>query len=130
MKLVIGAVAGCLSLAANAFADDDRTALMQKLVGEWDVNLYFSYSAPPSSTKMVISEVDDDGVLRGTFYGTKFDVARARVHEGEVIFTVLTKDGSGLYATSGRLGTDGVVRGQTLAEGRDFIMAWDAEPMK
>ena len=108
----------------SALSPDEKTA--SDLVGTWDVSLFFSASQPPSETTMVISAVED-GALTGTFYGSAFEAGRARAHKGEVVFTVTTKDGSGLYATSGRLGPDNVVRGQTLSVGRDFIMAWEAE---
>jgi len=96
-----------------------------ELVGTWDVALYFSADAPPSATVMVV-ETEAEGVLTGTFYATPFSEARARVFQGEVVFTILTEDGSGPYLTSGTLQSNGEIKGQTLSVGRDFLMGWTA----
>ncbi|MEO0871068.1 MAG: hypothetical protein AAFY19_03780 [Pseudomonadota bacterium] len=97
------------------------------LVGVWDVALYFSPSAPPSSTVMEIKAVNADGTIEGSFYSTEFEKARYTQRNGEIAFAMITRDGSGLYATSGRLQPDGSVKGQTFATGRDFVMIWTAE---
>ncbi len=97
------------------------------LVGIWDVSLFFSPTAPPSATTMEIFSANEDGTLTGTFYNTEFETARYTEREGEIAFTVLTRDGSGLYATSGRLLPNGRIEGQTLAAGREFIMMWSAQ---
>ena len=112
-----------IALSAPA---EERGPQASDLIGEWDVSLFFSPTSPPSATKMVIRAVED-GVVSGTFYQTEFDVGRVTVKGEEVVFSVLTKDGSGLYATSGRLREDGLVYGQTLSVGRAFIMAWEAK---
>ena len=96
-----------------------------ELVGTWDVALYYSETAEPSSTVMVI-DAEADGVLTGSFYGSAFGEARARVFQGEVIFTATTQDGSGAYLHSGRLASNGDMTGQTLSVGRDFLMGWTA----
>ncbi|MEM6856456.1 MAG: hypothetical protein AAF559_01170 [Pseudomonadota bacterium] len=97
------------------------------LVGVWDVALYFSPSAPPSSTVMEIKTVNADGTIEGSFYSTEFEKARYTQRNGEIAFAMITQDGSGLYATSGRLQLDGSVKGQTFATGRDFVMIWTAQ---
>ncbi|MEO0713659.1 MAG: hypothetical protein AAFY37_07070 [Pseudomonadota bacterium] len=97
------------------------------LVGRWTVSLYFSPTAPPSSTTMEVTSVDETGTMTGTFYGTPFDSAKATLRGDVVIFALLTEDGTGPYATSGRLGAGDQIEGQTLSTGRDFIMAWTAE---
>ena len=96
------------------------------LAGTWDVSLYFSADAAPSSTVMVL-EPGADGALAGRFYGTPFDVARFAERGGELAFTATTEDGSGAYLHSGRLNEDGVIEGQTLSVGRDFLMLWTAQ---
>lgn len=97
------------------------------LLGTWDVALYFSPTAPPSSTVMEVTAVNEDGTFEGTFYGTTFDIARHTSRDGNVAFTVITTDNSGYYATSGRLSEPDLIEGQTLATGRDFIMMWSAK---
>ena len=113
-----------LAVPASAVTIDDPAPSSDALIGTWDVSLYFSPDQPPSSTVMTISSTEG-GVLKGTFYSTEFSVGRVRVHNDELIFTAVTEDGSGPYLHSGRL-RGGVIEGQTLSTGRDFLMAWDA----
>ena len=96
-----------------------------ELVGSWDVALHYAEGAEPGATVMVV-EAAQDGVLTGSFYGSAFGEARARVFQGEVIFTAVTEDGSGPYLHAGRLASDGTMTGQTLSVGRDFLMGWTA----
>ena len=103
----------------------DKSPKPKDIIGTWAVSLYFAPGKPPSSTQMVITGVDGEK-LQGTFYGTTFEVARARTHWHTLVFTLMTRDGSGPYLTSGTLGEDGKITGQTLSVGRDFLMAWDA----
>lgn len=93
------------------------------IIGEWDISLYYSKLAPPSSTKLVVSGVEN-GVLSGTFYGSPFIKGRITTLENDVLFTVVTEDASGLYSTSGRLTSATTIAGQTLAHGREFLMPW------
>lgn len=108
------------AVTANAPAD------MSNLVGVWDVALYFDPTQPPSATVLEINAVDT-GVLTGSFYGTEFEVARAVNFEGEIRVSFITSDGSGPYASAGRLLPDGTLSGQTLSTGRGFLMAWTAK---
>ena len=96
------------------------------LIGTWDVALYFSVDSPPSATVMEIGSAGADGTLTGSFYASAFEVGRYTVREGAVVISVITSDGSGPYATSGRLVAPGQVEGQTLSTGRGFLMAWTA----
>jgi len=96
------------------------------LSGTWDVALYFSADAPPSATVLVL-EPSQDGTLSGRFYGSPFGAARFAERNGVVAFTATTEDGSGPYLHSGRLTEAGVIEGQTLSVGRDFLMLWTAE---
>jgi len=92
------------------------------LLGSWDVALYYDPEAPPSATVMEITAVEADGALSGTFYQSEFESGRYVVKDGVVIISVITSDGSGPYATSGRLYPDGRFEGQTLSTGRNFLM--------
>lgn len=102
-----------------------QTPDLEALIGVWDVQLYYDPDQEPSSTVMEIIALDN-GDVSGSFYGTPFSTARATIHRGEVIFSALTADGTGSYAHAARLRLDGRLEGQTLSEGRNFIMAWDA----
>lgn len=107
--------------------EEETEAAVEDLIGTWDVALFFSEDAPPSSTEMVVTAVDD-GVLTSTFYGSPFLQGRAIVFDDEVLFTVVTADGSGEYLTSGELDED-EIEGQVLSVGRGFLMAFEAEPV-
>lgn len=129
------ALSGCVSgyssadqldTAIESSATDQVSAV--DLTGVWDVSLFFSPTAAPSATTMKILSVNGDGTLTGTFYDTPFETARYTEREGQIAFSVITRDGSGLYATSGRLSQSGLIEGQTLATGREFIMMWAAKP--
>ena len=115
----------CAALPA-AHAEDQPEAVVEDLIGTWDVSLFFSEDAPPSSTEIVVTGVED-GKLTGTFYGSPFLEGRAIVFDDEVLFTVVTADGSGEYLTSGEL-DDNKIEGHVLSVGRDFLMAFEAEP--
>jgi hypothetical protein len=95
------------------------------LLGNWDVSLNFDPSAPPSKTEMRIFSVDD-GALKGTFYGSDFQSGRVTSLSTTWILAARTGDQSGAYWHSGRLQADGSIEGQTLSEGRNFLMTWRA----
>jgi len=118
-------LSACAALP-EARAEDEPKVAVEDLIGTWDVALFFSEDAPPSSTEMVVTAVDD-GVLTGTFYGSPFLEGRAIVFDDEILFTVVTADGSGEYLTSGELDDD-EIEGQVLSVGRGFLMAFEAEP--
>lgn len=114
-------------LPAPATAEDKAASAAAHLTGNWEVSLFYSADAPPSSTLMTIDAVSEDGVLSGSFYGTPFAaISRATERGGVIVFTAVTADNSGNYVHSGRL-QDGVIEGQTLSEGRGFLMTWQAE---
>ncbi|MEO0467047.1 MAG: hypothetical protein AAF216_10945 [Pseudomonadota bacterium] len=118
-------LSACVALP-NAEAQDEPEMVVEDLIGAWDVSLYFSADAPPSSTQMTVTAVDDS-VLTGSFYGSPFLKGRAIIFDDEVLFTVVTTDGSGEYLISGELDDD-EIEGQVLSVGRDFLMAFEAEP--
>jgi len=97
------------------------------LLGTWDVALLFDANAPPSSTVMEITSVNEDGTLAGSFYYSAFETARYRLMEDGIAITVITSDNSGPYMTSGRLNQSDPFEGQTLSTGRDFLMTWTAK---
>lgn len=99
---------------------------MSSLVGVWDVALHFDPKQPPSATVLEISAVEA-GALKGSFYGTDFEVARTVSFQGEIRMSFMTSDGSGPYASAARLLPDGSLSGQTLSTGRSFLMAWTAK---
>ena len=109
-----------------AFAAIAVQAAPADLAGSWDVSLYFSADAPPSTTVMVL-DPNEDGSLAGRFYGSPFSAARFAEANGDVAFTAMTEDSSGAYLHSGRLAEDGRIEGQTLSVGRDFLMLWTAQ---
>jgi len=93
--------------------------------GTWAVALYFDPPNPPSQTELVF-KFDDEGEMSGSFYGSEFERSNGVLFENEYAFTAVTSDGTGPYIHSGRLKCDGKLYGQTLSEGRDFIMPWIA----
>jgi len=106
---------------------DPQAMNATRLMGNWDVSLYFDPDSPPSTTTMEITQVNADGTLAGRFYQSPFEMGRYTQKDGEIILTVVTSDGSGPYATSGRLQSDGSIKGQTLSTGREFLMPWTAQ---
>jgi len=117
------------SLAACASVPDQTQPQLtsSELIGTWDVSLYFSAEAPPSATVMEITDVGEDGALAGSFYQSAFESGRYTLSADTIIISVITSDGSGPYATSGRYTAEEGFKGQTLSTGRDFLMAWSAE---
>ena len=124
LSLVTLAAAACTS--APLATDTETFVSPDNLVGTWDVALYFSADSPPSSTVMEVEGINSDGTLSGSFYQSPFETGRYAVRDGEVVISVITSDGSGPYATSGRLVTPERVEGQTLSTGRGFLMTWSA----
>lgn len=94
------------------------------LNGTWDVTLFWSPTEPPSATVMVLN-VDEAGVLSGSFYDSEFVQAQYSLRGETLAFGSVTTDGSAPYSHSGRL-IDGKIEGQTLSQGRDFLMIWVA----
>lgn len=94
------------------------------LNGTWDVTMFWSPTEPPSSTVMVLN-VDEDGKLTGSFYESEFLEAEYSLRGDTLAFGSVTTDGSAPYSHSGRL-VDGKIEGQTLSQGRDFLMIWVA----
>ncbi|MEL6686607.1 MAG: hypothetical protein AAFP97_03190 [Pseudomonadota bacterium] len=132
MALVAAPLTGCSNASQGLVLDGPQVvegALIadSALLGTWDVSLYFSPDAPPSKTQMVVTAVGEDSTLAGTFYDSPFLNGRYTTFDDEIRFTVVTTDRTGPYLTSGVLGADGTMAGQTLATGREFLMAWSAE---
>lgn len=120
-------LAACATPPAPAapVSEPAATALQPSdLNGTWDVTLFWSPSEPPSSTVMVLN-VADDGKLTGSFYGSDFLEAEYSLRGDTLAFGSVTTDGEAPYSHSGRL-VDGKIEGQTLSQGRDFLMIWVA----
>jgi hypothetical protein len=111
------------SIAAPSSTNSAQSAAT--LVGTWDVSLRFAPDAPPSKTDMQITAVND-GQLEGSFYGTPFSLGRAVLYDGKWVVAAKTGDLTGPYWHSGRVQADGAIEGQTLSEGRAFLMTWRA----
>ena len=126
-SLLAAAALSAVTACASAPGEMPVAPSPSELVGTWDVALYFSADAPPSATVMEITEASEAGALTGSFYNSNFETGRYRSQGDEIIISVITSDGSGPYATSGRLTAPGFIEGQTLSTGRDFLMAWTAE---
>ena len=69
--------------------------------------------------------VDADGKLTGSFYGSAFLEAEYAVRGNTLAFGLVTTDAEAPYSHSGRL-VNGRIEGQTLSQGRDFLMIWEA----
>ncbi len=104
-------------IAAPAIAPAD-------LNGTWDVTMFWSPTEPPSSTVMVLN-VAEDGKLTGSFYESEFLEAEYSMRGDTLAFGSVTTDGTAPYSHSGRL-VNGKIEGQTLSQGRDFLMIWVA----
>ena len=113
----------------NVMAEQNKSheQLTSLFIGDWQVSLYFSPDAPPSTTSMTIETINDDGTLVGFVYTqTPFEHGRFTIRNEQLIFVVLTSDNSGIYSTSGRMNLSGNIEGQTFSIGRNFLMAWTA----
>ena len=104
----------------------NNTVLPEQLIGQWKVALFFSPDSPPSETTLIIRNISADGTLRGSFYQTEFTQGRYTQQDECIVFTVITADSTGPYATSGKLCAENNILGQTLSTGRNFLMAWQA----
>lgn len=93
------------------------------LIGTWNVSIRFDPDLPPSNTEMQITKVDN-GALTGTFYGSEIEEGRITSLSTTLVIAGRTGDLTGAYWHSGRMQADGSIEGQTLSEGRDFLMTW------
>ena len=116
----------CSGFHVAAEQTKSHEQLTSLFIGDWQVSLYFSPDAPPSTTSMTIETINDDGTLVGSFYQTPFEHGRFTIRNEQLIFVVLTSDNSGIYSTSGRMNLSGNIEGQTFSIGRNFLMAWTA----
>ncbi len=131
MKSFVALVALLLAACATppapaASVSEPAAAALQPsdLNGTWDVTLFWSPTEPPSSTVMVLN-VAGGGELTGSFYGSDFLEAEYSLRGDTLAFGSVTTDGEAPYSHSGRL-VDGKIEGQTLSQGRDFLMIWVA----
>jgi len=124
---------------AAASADGEPTPIVRRrlraeraaveadaLIGTWSVDLRPTPDAEPYLQRFRVDSVDD-GRLTGRFYGTRITDGRIDVAWGRVEFAFTTRDGSGVYHTSGHLETDGTLVGRTHSPSRGFLQPWRAE---
>lgn len=123
--IVSSLIIGACATPAPSPATRQMSLAATDLSGTWDVALFYSVDAPPSATQMVLN-VDDQGELSGSFYGSPFEEAGLSLRSETLAFGAVTSDGTGPYNHSGRY-VDGRIEGQTLSTGRDFLMIWTAE---
>jgi hypothetical protein len=122
-----GALGGCISIDVNeADVKVDVAPSPSTLVGSWDVSLYYDANSEPSKTQFVVSEVTA-GTFKGSFYGSEIQNGRYTVKGNDLIFAGRTSDQSGAYWHSGRIRNGSLIHGQTLSDGRNFLMAWTAK---
>ena len=132
LLILASILVGCGAVPSEQIEDTRTSAAeispspsLRDIIGRWDVSLYYSDEAAPSKTEMIITG-EESGSLTGSFYGSAFSEGRATIYNGTIIFTAITSDGTGPYIHSGRL-RNGTFHGQTLSQGRDFLMTWTAE---
>ncbi len=125
MKILLAAAAFLLAACATPTAEIAAPAIAPTdLNGAWDVAMFWSPTEPPSSTVMVLN-VAEDGKLTGSFYQSDFLEAEYSLRVETLAFGSVTTDGEAPYSHSGRL-VNGRIEGQTLSQGRDFLMIWVA----
>jgi hypothetical protein len=118
------ALGGCVSINVNdADVKAEVAPSPSNLVGSWDVSLYYDANSEPSKTEFVVTEVTA-GTFKGTFYGSEIQNGRYTVKGNDLIFAGRTSDQSGAYWHSGRIRNGSLIHGQTLSDGRNFLMAW------
>ncbi len=110
-----------LSLSGFSYTTSEA---VPELEGTWAVDLRPSPDSPPYIQDMVITSAKNKQI-KGTFYGTKIMNGKINTSWGKVVFAFTTKDGSGVYHTTGEL-VDGKLIGTTHSLGRDFLTPWTA----
>lgn len=124
--VLAGALGGCVSINVNEMDEKvDVAPTPSALIGTWDVSLYSDPNAEPSKTEFVVTEVTA-GTFKGTFYGSEIQNGRYTIKGNEIVFAGRTADLSGAYWHSGRMRANAIIQGQTLSDGRNFLMAWTA----
>lgn len=93
------------------------------LTGEWVIDLSTD-SAKPYTQPMVL-QLQADGVVEGSFYGSTIEAGRWKEDRGRLCASFRTSDGKGPYHTAVCL-TGTTASGQTWAEHRDFLFNWTA----
>ncbi len=120
-RLVFLSLAGLIFSAAIPALP---TSNPEELIGTWRVDLRPTPDAEPYYQDFVVTGVED-GALTGSFYGSDIEEARLNTDWGPVHFAFITRDGSGVYHTTGVL-RDGALTGTTHSLGRDFLAVWRA----
>lgn len=102
-----------------------RRGAPRSLAGSWAVDLRPTPDAEPY-TKPFHVEVDEDGVLAGSFYGSQILDGHVNARWGHLHFAFTTADDSGTYRHEGRV-VGGRLHGSTYAPHRDLLSLWTAE---
>ncbi len=95
-------------------------------VGTWQVDLRPTPESPSYFQELKITSIGD-GTFRGRFYDSDIENGRFNDDWGTLHFAFTTRDGSGIYHTTGQL-LDGKMTGTTHSLGRGFLSVWTAEP--
>lgn len=101
------------------------SAALQKLNGDWSVDLRPSSTAPAHPMPMHL-DIGAGGVITGMFYNGPIPKGLASDVKGRQCFAFTTADLSGEYHTSGCLTPSDTIEGQTWSEGRKFLLPWVA----
>ena len=96
-----------------------------ELAGTWQVDLRPTPDAAPYYQPFIVTAVEGK-TFTGTFYQSEIEEARINTDWDGVYFAFVTRDGSGVYHTAGRL-VEGRMEGTTHALGRDFLSVWMGE---
>ena len=118
------AVLASISLAACATTRDGDSNALTAFGGNWTVDLRPSLDDPSYSQPMVLN-IDADGNIEGSFYGSAILSGRAGSGQDRRCIAFRTSDNSGAYQHSGCLEGE-VIVGQTWSEGRNFVLPWTA----
>jgi hypothetical protein len=118
---------GCIAINVNE-ADEaiNFTPAPSALLGSWDVSLNYDPDSAPSKTEFIVTDVTA-GTFKGSFYGSEVQNGRYTIKGDELVFAGRTSDQSGTYWHSGRIKSHALIQGQTLSDGRNFLMTWTAK---
>lgn len=111
-------LSACATLGLGSGSDLD------KLSGDWDVDLRPDFSEPAEDQPMSL-EVDRDGTVTGRFYDSPILAGRAGAGQDRICASFRTSDNTGAYEHAACL-EDGMLFGQTWSEGREFVTPWTA----
>ena len=123
--LLAASVAG-----ANPAPAGPASSLEARLAGEWSVCLFWSETAAPSRTQLILDTVEPaegggGGALTGSFYGSALENGRVVERGGRIVLAAMSSDASARYFHSAALEGERLA-GQTLSPERGFLIIWSA----